>query len=504
MNNYLRVLDWAVALILFTTGGIKIISGLQSTPILDTEDSLLIMPQWIIFVLLGTVEILLCAVIISRICGRFAKGLILMSFTFCAIVYRTASSILDVKYCPCLGMATDWWPWLKVHNSSVLNAGLGTIALASLASIYSSKCSFTVLPAAGSADAKLELKTLSRTVLLILFFALINQEHILSKDMEGTVFGQLKYTTYGENGAANADVALAKFSITASGKSWRVIIDGLPFQPAYTKRVVGFDGANLYDNRQYRFPMGFTNKATKVVTMALGEVDIKQTNCPPVDYTWAFHVWFALLSRPDDLSDGECLCRLGVYPPEAKFCRDNFRGLVTRDKDGWPITGELHSDGIIRLGSGTSVKEGPPYENGYPVISFDKKTNSVDSIAFEIVANHVNDRSHMLAPLWKLEIAVMGRSGEPLQSDWTNYPVGTVVNDYRVAAGSRVGKITYLLADKLLAPTSKDFNDIASDASIGKSRNMASKSETRIIFFVACALACGIPFGYYFWKQHNK
>jgi hypothetical protein len=118
----------AAAIILLTTGIVKLVSAGGEARSLNLRDPLLYLSNRQVFLAVGGLELALAGYLIF---GKNSQVQILalawLTTNFAA--YRLAVGWGDIaKPCGCLGNAMDWFPWLMKHQDSVMK-GLLTFML---------------------------------------------------------------------------------------------------------------------------------------------------------------------------------------------------------------------------------------------------------------------------------------------------------------------------------------------------------------------------------------
>jgi hypothetical protein len=119
MNRVTLNLSRTALTVLAITGLLKLISATGSAHILDVNDQILGIPFRRVFWIAGTTEVLagLCCLV-----PRYQRWgpAILAGFSMAFLSYRIVGLLTGVNsFCPCLGSATEWWPWLGTHQHSV-------------------------------------------------------------------------------------------------------------------------------------------------------------------------------------------------------------------------------------------------------------------------------------------------------------------------------------------------------------------------------------------------
>lgn len=119
MDRITRNLSRTALAVLVITGTLKLVSAGGSAHILDVHDQLLDIPFRKVFWIMGAAEVLAG---VGCLLPRFERWgpTILAAFSLAFLSYRAVGLLTGVNsFCPCLGSATEWWPWLGSHQQSV-------------------------------------------------------------------------------------------------------------------------------------------------------------------------------------------------------------------------------------------------------------------------------------------------------------------------------------------------------------------------------------------------
>lgn len=129
-------------LTLAATGALKLVSGAGDTRILDVPDQLLGIPFRRVFFIVGSAELLAGMLFLLPRFSRFAPA-VLLAFSLSFISYRATSAIFGINsFCPCLGRAAEWWPWLAAHQlnaTASIAIWLGIVGLGAMFSTHISR-----------------------------------------------------------------------------------------------------------------------------------------------------------------------------------------------------------------------------------------------------------------------------------------------------------------------------------------------------------------------------
>lgn len=126
---------------LAVTGALKLISGAGDTRILDVPDQLLGIPFRKVFFIVGSAELLAGALFLHPRLRRFAPA-VLLSFSLSFLSYRVISALFSINsFCPCLGRAAEWWPWLAAHQQSATASIALWFGIVGLGAMFSTQIS---------------------------------------------------------------------------------------------------------------------------------------------------------------------------------------------------------------------------------------------------------------------------------------------------------------------------------------------------------------------------
>jgi len=109
----------------------KLLSVAFPTKLLLQSDPVLKIPMGHLLLAAGLLEIGVCAFLwFSK--NRTACAFTVFGFAVCVLSYRAALYSVGVHFCPCLGNAADWWPWLGKHEGPVMTTIAFWLLLTSL------------------------------------------------------------------------------------------------------------------------------------------------------------------------------------------------------------------------------------------------------------------------------------------------------------------------------------------------------------------------------------
>lgn len=112
----------SAALVLGLFGIVKIVSIFGSTPILEQTDELLGLQYRYLFPLLGSFEVI-AAMCIGLLLPERSAAWLLLTITLSFLAYHFIGAMFKVNaFCPCLGNAASWVPWVGAHDEQVTRA----------------------------------------------------------------------------------------------------------------------------------------------------------------------------------------------------------------------------------------------------------------------------------------------------------------------------------------------------------------------------------------------
>lgn len=116
MENYF----YYIAVVLFVTATIKIISAFGSARILTTPDPVFGLTYRWLYACVALIELLVAFAGLFRVTTDATTLILFTWLGGCFLIYHGALYMMNApEPCGCLGRATDWWPWLGRHYSSV-------------------------------------------------------------------------------------------------------------------------------------------------------------------------------------------------------------------------------------------------------------------------------------------------------------------------------------------------------------------------------------------------
>lgn len=137
------------ALVLLGSGLAKLVSLGGHSATLSQRDYLLYLTNTTIYAVAGTVEVV--AVIAMAICStNRTRAWIVLALAANFLGYRLAAIMAGAPApCPCMGRATEWWPWLA-RNQGWLTVFLSSTMLMGALAILAGRAA----PASSEAQAR--------------------------------------------------------------------------------------------------------------------------------------------------------------------------------------------------------------------------------------------------------------------------------------------------------------------------------------------------------------
>jgi len=131
------------ALVFFISGMAKLVSLSSRALILNQPDSLLLVSNRTLFAVLGITELAFAVFLGFKLWMRFKLFLVFL-FSANFLFYRLALKVIGgPSACPCLGNATDWWPWLAKNQGWLLPTTALSMLIGSLCFLFNHNSSST-------------------------------------------------------------------------------------------------------------------------------------------------------------------------------------------------------------------------------------------------------------------------------------------------------------------------------------------------------------------------
>lgn len=110
-----------VALILLLTAIAKLFSLIHPVALLSQTDPVFKVRIFYVVAVAGVLELLL-SILVAFLAKENVAAWLIFAFGGIVLTYRTIASIGGSGSCPCLGNATQWWPWLGEHENALLTS----------------------------------------------------------------------------------------------------------------------------------------------------------------------------------------------------------------------------------------------------------------------------------------------------------------------------------------------------------------------------------------------
>jgi hypothetical protein len=109
------------AFVLFFSAALKLLAVTHYTRLLYELDPIFGVSNMSLFIGIGTLELVLCILLVSLKSLGF-RLLLLVTISGCFAVYRLLVLAADFHgFCPCLGDPLHWWPSLARHQATLAN-----------------------------------------------------------------------------------------------------------------------------------------------------------------------------------------------------------------------------------------------------------------------------------------------------------------------------------------------------------------------------------------------
>src|SRR5579863_8054983 len=114
--------DWwriVVIVVLGLTALTKFLSLFKPAHLLFQPDPILGAKLWLVVLGAAVLETGIC-VFLAIVREERKQASVVFGFAVLILAYRAALYVNGTHFCPCLGNAVGWWPWLGAHETQVL------------------------------------------------------------------------------------------------------------------------------------------------------------------------------------------------------------------------------------------------------------------------------------------------------------------------------------------------------------------------------------------------